>query len=131
MITRELIDELHELSLKAYGGGSGTRDEGMLESAIARPFQTFGGEPLYPTVYEKAAAIAQSVIVNHPYIDGNKRTGLLAIIAMLEVYGFELTAESNETYEMTIKISTGNIELNEISDWIEHNSRLIKTNASE
>jgi len=131
MITRELIDELHELSLKAYGGGSGTRDESMLESAIARPFQTFGGEPLYPTVYEKAAAIAQSIIINHPYIDGNKRTGLLAMIAMLEVYGFELTAESNETYEMTIKISTGHIELNEISDWIEHNSKLIENNVTQ
>lgn len=131
MITRELIDELHELSLKAYGGGSGTRDEGMLESAIARPFQTFGGEALYPTVYEKAAAISQSIIINHPYIDGNKRTGLLAMITMLEVYGFELTAEPNDTYDMTIKISTGNIEFNDICDWIENNSRLLITNLTE
>ena len=71
MLTRKLIDELHDLSLINYGGGKGVRDEGMLESAIARPFQTFGGEELYPTVFEKAAAIGQSIIINHPYIDGN------------------------------------------------------------
>ena len=123
MLTRKLIDELHELSLIHYGGGKGVRDEGMLESAMARPFQTFGGEDLYPTVFEKAAAIGQSIIINHPYIDGNKRTGLLAMIAVLEVYGFELVADPDDTYKMTIKISTGEVEFEEIMDWLKQNSR--------
>jgi death-on-curing protein len=71
MITKKEILQLHELSIQTYGGAHGIRDEGMLESAIARPFQTFGGEDLYPTVYEKAAAFAESLIINHPFVDGN------------------------------------------------------------
>lgn len=121
MLTRAFIARLHELSLVNYGGGAGVRDEGMLESAIARPFQTFGGSDLYPTVFEKAAAIGQSIVINHPYIEGNKRTGLLAMIAMLEGYGFELVADPDDTYTMTIKISTGNAEFEEICDWLKVN----------
>jgi death on curing protein len=127
MLSRELIDKLHELSLKRYGGSSGIRDEGMLESAIARPFQTFGGEQLYPTVFSKTAAIGQSLIMNHPYVDGNKRTGLLAMIAMLEGFGYELIAEPDETYQVTINISTGKIEFEDLCIWIEDNCRLIPT----
>jgi death on curing protein len=75
MITKEVVLRLHELSILKYGGGDGTRDEGLMESAIARPYQTFGGEDLYTTVFEKAAAIVESIIINHPFIDVNKRTG--------------------------------------------------------
>jgi death-on-curing protein len=127
MLNRKFIDTLHALSIHRYGGSIGIRDEGMLESAIARPFQTFGGEELYPTVFEKTAAIGQSLIMNHPYVDGNKRTGLLAMIAMLELFGYELIADPEDTYQMTIKISTGEVEFEELSIWIEHNCRIIQT----
>ena len=77
MITKEIVLRLHTLSIAQFGGSHGTRDEGLLESAIARPYQTFGGNDLYPTVFEKAAAIAESIVINHPFVDGNKRTGFL------------------------------------------------------
>ena len=74
MITKGIVLKLHELSIFKYGGSQGIRDEGLMESAIARPYQTFGGEDLYPTEFEKAATIAESIIINHPFVDGNKRT---------------------------------------------------------
>ena len=72
MITQSIILRLHELSIVNYGGSHGIRDEGLMKSAIARPYQTFGGEDLYPSVLEKAAAIGERIIINHPFVDGNK-----------------------------------------------------------
>jgi death on curing protein len=83
MILINDILELHDKSLKFYGGASGVRDMGLLESAIARPFQTFGGADLYPDIFEKAAAPGESLIINHPFVDGNKRTGMLAMATLL------------------------------------------------
>jgi death on curing protein len=68
MILKADILKLHELSIKKYGGSQGIRDEGLLDSAIARPFQTFDGLDLYFSTIEKAAAIAESIIINHPFI---------------------------------------------------------------
>ena len=79
MILIEDILHLHDLSVKDFGGSKGLRDLGSLESAIARPFQTFGGQELYVSVLEKSAALIQSIISNHPFVDGNKRTGFLAM----------------------------------------------------
>jgi death-on-curing protein len=81
MILLEDILNLHQFSIQKYGGSDGLRDSGLLESAIARPFQSFGGEDLYPSIFEKAAALGESLIINHPFIDGNKRTGTVAMIA--------------------------------------------------
>ncbi len=75
MILLEDILKLHDFSIQQYGGASGIRDIGLLESAIARPFQTFDGGDLYPTIIEKVAALGESLIINHPFVDGNKRTG--------------------------------------------------------
>lgn len=82
MLTKKVVLRLHELSIIKFGGAQGIRDEGLMESAIAKTYQTFGGEDLHPTVYEKAAAIAESVIINHPFIDGNKRTGFFTMLAL-------------------------------------------------
>ena len=90
MILIDDILKLHEASIDDYGGAKGTRDIGLLESAIARPFQTFGGENLYKTPFEMAAALGESLIINHPFIDGNKRTGLLGIISLLFEYSLIL-----------------------------------------
>lgn len=79
MITLHEILEYHTLSIKRFGGSDGVRDMGSLESAVARPFQTFDGAEFYATTIEKASAIGESLIVNHPFVDGNKRTGALAI----------------------------------------------------
>jgi death-on-curing protein len=123
MISRAYIDRLHALSIAKYGGASGIRDEGLLESAIARPFQTFGGKDLYPEPIDKAAAIAESIILNHPYLDGNKRTGFLAMFAILQAYNLELTAAENDVYQTMIKVSTGELRFEGLRDWLGDNCR--------
>ncbi len=126
MILLEDILTLHLHSIKLYGGGEGIRDLGGLEAAIARPFATFGGEYLYQSSFEKAAAIGESIIMNHPFIDGNKRTGLLAMLTLLRDDGFEFEAAEETTYNFTIQISTGEIHFDEIVTWLKENSRISK-----
>ncbi|HEX7905868.1 MAG TPA: type II toxin-antitoxin system death-on-curing family toxin [Chitinophagaceae bacterium] len=124
MITKEIILQLHQFSIINYGGSKGIRDEGLMESAIARPYQTFGGVNLYNTGYEKAAAIGESIIINHPFVDGNKRTGYLAMLAILEEEKLQITATNDEIYTFIINISTGKIKYELIVDWLKKNTHL-------
>ena len=123
MISLSDILKLHEMSIQKYGGSLGVRDEGLLDSAIARPFQTFGGEDLYASAIEKAAAIAESLIINHPFVDGNKRTGFLAMLAVLKIGKMNLTATEENAYQFTISISTGEIRFDEIVQWLKNNTQ--------
>ena len=81
MISVAQVSKIHSIAIEKFGGANGVRDLGGLQSALARPFQTFGGTDLNPTIFEKAAAIGESLIMNHPFIDGNKRTGVLAMVS--------------------------------------------------
>jgi death-on-curing protein len=125
MITKEVVLQLHQLSIIKYGGSSGIRDEGLMESAIARPYQTFGGEDLYPSCLEKATAIAESIIINHPFNDGNKRTGYLVMLAIVEEGRFEITASNDDIYSFVINISTGQTRYEEIVTWLHQNTKPI------
>lgn len=121
-----LIDDilaLHLYSIMLYGGGEGVRDLNGLEAAISRPFATFGGEYLYKTSIEKAAALGESLIMNHPFIDGNKRTGLLAMLTLLKEDNIVFTANLDETYNFTINISTGGKRFDEIVEWLKINTK--------
>lgn len=122
MILIEDILQVHNFSILQYGGSDGVREMGSLESAIARPFQTFGGEDLYITIFEKAAALGESLIMNHPFIDGNKRTGFLAMAALLENDGYLLIASQQEAYDFTIRVSTGETKFDQIVDWLKQNT---------
>ena len=125
MISLKTVLRLHELSIIKYGGSQGIRDQGLMESAIARPYQTFGGEYLYPTIFEKAAAIAESLIINHPFLDGNKRTGFLAMLAVLETENFKINISNDEVYNFTIQISTGEIKFDQIVVWLKNNTEAV------
>lgn len=125
MISIQQVIRLHELSIEVYGGASGVRDYSLLESAVGRPYQTFGSEDLYPTAYEKAAALAESIIINHPFVDGNKRTGFLSMLAILKMSKIEFDVTNNEIYDFTIKISTGEIKFEEIVEWLKTNTKTI------
>jgi death on curing protein len=125
MILIEDVLKLHDKSIDDFGGAKGIRDTGLLESALARPFQTFAGEDLYPTIFEKAAAIAESLIKNHPFIDGNKRTGFLTMVSVLYEYNFALTACEDDLYNFIISISSGKIKFEEIVHWLKQNSNPI------
>lgn len=122
MISKEEILRLHHLSIVRFGGADGIRDEGLLESAIARPYQTFGGDDLYQTVYEKAAAMMESLIINHPFVDGNKRTGFLGMFGILLKENIKLTATDENIYAFTIRVSTGETKFEDIVRWLKQNS---------
>jgi death on curing protein len=89
---------------------------GGLESAIARPYQSFGGQDLYPSCFEKSAAIGESIIMNHPFIDGNKRTGYVLMETVLRIEGFRINAPDELLYQFIIDITTGKKRFEEIVD---------------
>lgn len=119
MIDLNTVLRLHQKSIEDYGGSDGLRDEASLFSAIGRPFQTFNQHDLYPTPVEKAAAIFESLIINHPFIDGNKRTAYLMLRRLLSIYEFDVMAFEEEKYQMTITASAGQIRFDEIKQWID------------
>lgn len=116
---------LHAESIARYGGGDGVRDMEGLESAISRPFATWGGENLYKDVYEQAAAIGESVIMNHPFVDGNKRTGLALIYAVLRLEGIKLLATQDEAYHFIVDLATGAKRFEEAVEWLKNHSTAI------
>ncbi len=101
---------------------AGSKRFGLLESAIARPFQVFDDKDLYPTPFEKAAALGESLITNHPFIDGNKRTGMASMYGLLIEYNIHLTSSDDELYKLIIEISTGSARFEQIVDWLKANS---------
>ena len=121
MISLKLAKELNEIIAKASGGSAGIRDSGSLLSALNRPFQTFDGQDLYPTAIEKSAAIVESIIINHPFIDGNKRMGYAFMRLLLSEEGYEIRASENETYNFIIAIAEGKMNSEEIINWIKNN----------
>ena len=119
MISIELAEKFHARSIEEFGGAQGLRERGDLEAALARPYQTFGGEDLYPTPAAKAAAIMESIIIRHPWLDGNKRTGLGLALFLLLRAGIRLQASQDELYELTIRVAEGKSSVVEIQKWIE------------
>lgn len=118
MISLQEILKFHRASLADFGGGDGIRDQGSLESAIARPFMTFGEDELYQTPIAKAAAIGESIIVNHPFVDANKRTGYLAMLAILDQAGLRVTGSEDERYDFVVAIASGQKPFDEIVEWL-------------
>lgn len=114
MISLEDILTLHYLSIEEFGGAHGVRDEHLLLSAIARPYQTFNGQDLYDTAIAKAAALGESLIKNHPFVDGNKRIGLLAMLAFLKNEQLEVDVPEDILYNFIIDISTSKADYDNI-----------------
>ncbi|PYQ65254.1 MAG: type II toxin-antitoxin system death-on-curing family toxin [Acidobacteria bacterium] len=111
------VEELHALQLRHYGGSGGLRDRGGLESALARPAMTFGGEDLYPDLASKAAALMHSLVMNHPYVDGNKRVGAHAAIVFLRMNGERLEMTSKELEELTLTVARGELDAEALAIW--------------
>lgn len=122
MISLQQILKLHRASLADYGGGEGTRDQGSLESALARPYATFDGEDLYPSALEKAAAIGESIILNHPFVDANKRTGFLAMLLFIDQAGLKIAASEDTRYDFVVAIASGQKVFEEIVAWLKQHS---------
>ena len=101
------IIKLHEMLLKETGGIPGLRDVSLLESAINSPFQTFDKVSLSPTLERKAARLGYGIVKNHPFLDGNKRTGLLAMLTFLEINGIKLDYTDEELIKIGLALADG------------------------
>jgi len=114
------VIELYNRIMKQSGGASGIRDIGALESALAQPRMTFSGSELYPTIAEKATALAFSIIGNHPFVDGNKRIGHATMEVFLVLNGYEIRASVDEQEQMILQIAEGKISRDELTRWIQN-----------
>ena len=114
---------LHQKLIAAFGGARGLRDAGALEAAVARPQQTFGGEDLYPDAAAKAAALMHSLVMNHPFIDGNKRVGAMAMELFLAANLCELDAPDLEIETITMAVARGEIEAEALTIWLRQRIR--------
>jgi death-on-curing protein len=122
-LTAGEVLHLYQNVMQQSGGGPGIRDLGALESAIAQPRMTFGGEELYPTIVEKAAALAYSLIQNHPFIDGNKRTGHAAAETFVALNGWEIAAPIDEQVEVVLGVAAGSVSREELTKWLREHLR--------
>jgi len=118
MITLGEVIEIQKILIEKYGGLHGIRDLGLLESAIARPFQKFEGKMLYPTLFDQAAALIESLVKNHPFLDGNKRIGYTIMRLYLKMNLHDISATENEKFDFVIKISEGMYSFDQIRKWI-------------
>ena len=120
------LDEVLALQadqIERYGGEAGVRDPGLLSSALAMPQATFGGEWLHPTLPEMAAAYLFHIVRNHPFVDGNKRAGLIAAIAFLGLNDQELVADPDELVELVVAVAAGEADKSQIAVFLKEHTR--------
>ena len=117
-LSKEQILMLHTQLIQQTGGSDGVRDYNLLDSALETPFQSFGGEELYPTIQAKAARLGYGLIKNHCMIDGNKRIGTHAMLVFLALNGIGLKYTQKELYETILDVAAGNIEYEGLLQWV-------------
>jgi len=122
MIQVTEVEQLHKLLIDNFGGSQGVRDRETLASALSRPFQTFDGRDLYPSIIEKAASLIESILINHPFIDGNKRAGYFLLRLYLIYHHIDITASLNNRYEFVINIASGILKFDDIVAWLRTNT---------
>ena len=118
MINIELVINLHGILIDKFGGIHGVRDYNSLESAINRPFMTFDQKELYPFPIDKAAALIESLISNHPFIDGNKRIGYVLMRYFLLENDLDIKATQSEKFDFIIKIAQSQLSFEQIRSWL-------------
>jgi death-on-curing protein len=117
-LTPEQVLFIHSRLVNETGGSHGLRDLALLESAVARPRATFDRKELYPVLFTKAAALMDSLINNHPFLDGSKRTGITATGLFLRINGWKLTAYSEELVAFTMRVAVEGLENDELANWL-------------
>ena len=119
ILTKDQIILLHAQLIKETGGMDGIRDEGLLDSAILSPFQSFDGNDLYPTVLEKGARLGFELIQNHAFIDGNKRIGAHAMLVFLALNGFVFSYTQKELTEIVLSVAAGEKDYDGLLFWLQ------------
>lgn len=118
MIHLQEVEIYHNDLIDQFGGSKGIRDIAGLEAALARPYMTFDQQDLCPSAVEKAAAVFESLIINHPFIDGNKRIAYLLLRLTMRIDNITMIASQKEKYDISISASMGEIHFDQIKDWI-------------
>ncbi len=121
MIEVSEVEKIHDILIDRFGGANGIRDKGILESAIGRPFQTFDGKDLYPDPVDKAAAIFESIVSNHPFVDGNKRTAYVLLRLILKRNQLDINVDQDVKYDFVIKAAKRELTFDKIREWIRDN----------
>jgi len=122
VISLEELVWVHTVAVTEFGGSQGIRDRGLLESAIARPLATFGGKYLYDTPFKRAAALAESLVLNHGFVDGNKRSAMYAMAAWLEREGYVIDAARGELRDLALSIASHELSTEQIAAWLAQRS---------
>jgi death-on-curing protein len=117
-LTLHEVLELHRQMIAQTGGVLGILNLGALESALAQPRMTFGGEELYPGIADKASALGYSLVQNHPFVDGNKRTGHAAMEVFLVLNGFEIDAVVDEQEQVILRVASGEMNREGLVHWL-------------
>ncbi len=116
------ILEIHRDQIERYGGSAGIRDMGLLQSAVAMPAAGFGGNYLHQDIFEMAAAYLFHITQNHPFVDGNKRTGTVAAVVFLEINGIELNADEDELENLVRSVAMGEADKSAAAAFLRNNS---------
>lgn len=117
-LTKEQVVSIHSSLIKASGGTDGVRDDGLLESALESPFQTFDGHDLYPSIIQKAARIGYSLVSNHPFIDGNKRIGIHIMLVFLAINGNDISCTQEDLIKIGLSLADDTMTFEELSVWL-------------
>ena len=117
-LTPEQVLFIHARLIAETGGEHGVRDLGLLQSAVSRPQAVFDGNELYSDIYQKAAALLESLINNHPFVDGDKRTGITATAMFLHINDYFLTASNQEVESFVLSVASGKQSVQTITEWL-------------
>jgi death-on-curing protein len=123
ILSKEQVKHLHRRLLERTGGLGGIHDENLLESALSNPFQTFGGVELYPSVSAKIARIAYGLVCNHPFVDGNKRTGTYAMMVLLELNHLDTDFSDDDIIRIGLELANGSMSDKQLLGLIIERSR--------
>lgn len=126
-LTVEQIIFIHNRSIERFGGVYGIRDRGLLEASAARPMATFGTIDLYRDIYSKAAALGHSILLNHPFIDGNKRTAFTSMDLFLQENGLIISADDDECEAMILNVINKIYDDKGLAEWLKNNTILLDT----
>ena len=118
VLSKQKIRMLHAALIEMYGGTDGVRDEGLLDSAVNAPFQTFGGVELYPTILEKAARLGFGLIQNHPFLDGNKRIDVHAMLVFLDINHVACVYEDDELIQTILSVAAVTLDYEGLLAWL-------------
>ncbi len=124
-LTFEQVLAIHDNQIELYGGSHGIREITLFESAIMRPQTTFGGNDLYPSIFEKAAVLMHSIVMNHAFVDGNKRTGTVSALVFLEMNGFKLKVNQKDLTNLSLDINSKKSDTKLVALWLKKHSKKI------